>query len=179
MGRFTKSSRFFGGKKLYLSIFALYFIGAFTFVTIGLQPVNSPEAVYASESESATSTLEIPSIKLSAPVKPTSIRGADIVVPEQIAGSFLMHHNKTLIIGHSSTIFRDLKLLEVGDIFSYDNSEYKITTIEEKAKSDIDMSKILQPEAEPTIILMTCSGEAIPNTDGDHTHRLIIVAKKV
>lgn len=163
--------------RLYVGIFLVYFIAGFAFLAVGLQPVKSAEAVYATEAETAEEHLEIPAISLSTPVKISKLTGLDLSVPEQIAGSFSMHENKTFIFGHSSTVFANLKDLTKGDKITYQNNEYIISTIEEKAKNDIDMQDILKSEDSPTIVLMTCSGEKIEGTSGDHTHRIIITAK--
>ena len=181
MGSVIESYRLFGGKKLklYLGIFLVYFVAGFAFIAIGLQPVKSAEAVYATESETAEEHLDIPSIYLSAPVKITSVVDNNLVIPEQIAASFSMHDNKTLIMGHSSSVFKNLKDLSLGDEIVYNDATYKIALIEEKAKGDINMSDILRSEDTPTIVLMTCSGEKIEGTSGDHTHRLIITAEKL
>lgn len=171
--RFSCMSR---KKKIYLLIFATYFLATFAFITIGLQPINDPSSVYATESETATGLLSIDSINLRAPVKKITLNGKTLEVPEQIAGSYSMRENKTLIIGHSSTIFSNLKDVKVGDIISYNGKNYTINTIEEKQKQDISMESILKAEEKDTLVLMTCSGTKINNTTGDHTHRLIITA---
>ena len=180
MGSVIESYRLFGGKKfkLYLGIFLVYFIAGFAFLAVGLQPIKSAEAAYAAESETAEESLTIPAINLSAPVKITSLNGNDLIVPEQIAASFSMSENKTLIIGHSSTIFTDLKDVKMNDEIIYQGETYRVTSIEEKLKNAIDMSEILKSENSPTIILMTCSGDRIEGTAGDHTHRLIITAEQ-
>lgn len=163
-------------KQLYLIIFATYFLAAFAFVTIGLQPAKDTSAVYATEAESATALLTIDSISLNAPVKQVMLNGKTLEVPEQIAGAYSVHDNKTLIIGHSSTIFARLDELKTGDKIAYSGKEYTIRAIEEKLKQDITMKDILQAEKKDTLILMTCSGEKIDGTASDHTRRLIITA---
>ena len=95
-------------KLLYVAIFAAYAVFAFVFFTVGLQPVRSAEAVYAEESTVADSTLEIPSINLSAPVMQSTLTDNVLSVPDQIAASYSSSTNKTLVFGHSSTIFKDL-----------------------------------------------------------------------
>lgn len=163
--------------KKYLGIFLVYFIAGFAFLVIGLQPVKNAESVYAAESETAEESLEIPSISLSAPVKISTLTGRDLSVPEQIAGSYSVHENKFFVFGHSSTIFKDLKNLKVGNEIYYQNRKFFVTKIEEKPKEDIDMEKILQSENVPTVILMTCSGKRIEETANDYTHRIIITAE--
>ena len=176
MGSVINRLRFSRKKKIYLLIFAIYFVAAFAFVTIGLQPVKNSEAVYATESEMATALLSIDSINLYAPVKPITLNSKELEVPEQIAGSYSVHQNKTLIVGHSSTIFSTLSSVKTGEKISYSGKEYTITDITEKQKQDIIMKDILKAEGTDTLILMTCSGDKIENSSSDHTHRLIITA---
>ena len=179
MGSVIESYRFFGGRKLklYFGIFLVYFIAGFAFLAIGLQPVKSAESVYASEAELAEESLQIPAISLDAPVKISTLTGTDLSVPEQIAGSFTMNKNKTFLFGHASTIFKDLKNLHLSDEVVYNEKHYRITDIVEKPKAEIDMANLLKEEQTDTIVLMTCSGEKIEGTNGDHTHRLILTAK--
>ena len=176
MGSVIEGLRFSRKKKIYRFIFATYFVAAFAFIAIGLQPVKNSEAVYAAESETATALLSIDSINLYAPVKPVTLNGKTLEVPEQIAGAYSVHENKTLIMGHSSTIFSGLKSVKTGAEISYNSKIYTITDITEKQKQDIVMKDILKSEEKPTLILMTCSGEKIAGSASDHTHRLIVTA---
>ena len=179
MGSVIYRPRFSGARKIYLAllIFATYFVAGFAFIAIGLQPIKDSAAVYATESELATSLLSIDAINLIAPVKDVTLNGKTLEVPEQIAGAYSVHDNKTLIMGHSSTIFANLKDLSVGDEISYSDKKYTITDITEKQKQEIIMKDILKPEEQDTLVLMTCSGEKIEGSASDHTHRLIITAK--
>lgn len=176
MGSVIERSRFSRRQKISLLIFSTYFVAGFAFIAIGLQPVRDSAAVYATESELATSLLSINAINLHAPVKEVAMKGKTLEVPEQIAGSYSVHDNKTLIMGHSSTIFANLNNLSLGDKISYNNKTYTISNIEEKQKQDIDMSEVLSAAETDTLILMTCSGDKITGTASDHTHRLIITA---
>ena len=162
---------------MYLAIFAAYAVAAFAFITIGLQPVRSAEAVYAEESTYADATLEIPAINLSTPVMQSTMSDNILSVPEQIAASYSSSENKALIFGHSSTVFSNLKSISENDTITYRDKSYHVTNITEQEKSNINMADILAPADQDTIILMTCSGEKIPGTSGDHTHRLIITAE--
>ena len=165
-------------KLIYLAIFAVYAVAAYAFIAIGLQPVRSAEAAYAEESSYADATLDIPAIGLKAPVMQSSLTDNVLSVPEQIAASYSQAQNKVLIFGHSSTVFSELYQIEVGDEINYNEKNYKVADITEQPKAEIDMAEILAPAKEDTIILMTCSGELIPDSGGDHTHRLIITAVK-
>ena len=171
------SGRLSRSKKIYLLIFATYFVAGFAFITIGLQPVKDSAAVYAVETEAATSLLTIDDINLYAPVKTVTLNDKTLEVPDQIAGAYSVHENKTLIMGHSSTIFKDLKNTTTGMKITYNGKIYTIMGIEEKLKQDISMQDILKAEEKDTLILMTCSGEKIAGSASDHTHRLIITAE--
>ena len=178
MGSVISKTSFLCQHKVHLFVFCAYFIAAFAFLTIGMQPVKDPSTVYATETENATGTLTIPNINLNTPVKPINLNGNDLDVPEQIAGSYSVHNNKTLIVGHSSTVFNNLHQLAIDDTIEYAAKSYRITKIEEKSKTAISMKEILKPEETDTLVLMTCSGEQIDGSNGDHTHRLIITATK-
>ena len=164
-------------RRIYLIYFVIYFLAAFMVANIGIHLIKSSNAVYAQEAAAATESLSIPSISLEAPVAVIQYTGSNLNVPEQIAGSYSVHENKTLLFGHSSTIFSGLKYLHIGDTITYRNNTYVISSIEEKPKAKISMKDILQAEEKDTIVLMTCSGDAIPGTNGDHTHRLILTAE--
>lgn len=171
-------TRFSRTRIIHMAILSAYFIAGFAFITIGLQPSQSANSVYAAEAAGATATLDAPSINLSAPVTDVPLVGKNLEVPEQIAGAYSLHTNKTLIIGHSSTIFSSLKDLQVGQQFTYKSTSFTIKSISEKKKEDISMQEVLSAADTPTVVLMTCSGDTIPNTNGDHTHRLIITAEQ-
>ncbi len=162
--------------KIRLLCFLMYFLAAFSLVLLGIKIIHNSNAVYAKEAAAATQTLFIPTISLSAPVIESQFTGKDLTVPDQIAASYSAHSNKTLLFGHSSTIFRDLQNLNPGAEVYFAGKKYQITQREEKKKSDISMQEILREEQTDTIVLMTCSGNAIPGTNGDHTHRLIFTA---
>ena len=166
-------------KLIHLAILSIYFIAGFAFILIGLQPSKSATSVYAKEAAEATATLEMPTINLKAPVTEVSLIGKDLEVPEQIAGAYSINKNKTLIIGHSSTIFTNLQNVQIGQSFTYKSTTFIIKSIVEKKKEDVSMKDILSSASTPTVIIMTCSGDTIPNTDGDHTHRLIVTAEQI
>ena len=176
MGSVIQRSRFSKEVKIKLGIFATYFVATLAFVYFGLQPATSSEEVYAKESETAITTLSLPTDNQeNIPVKKIAKNGKNLEVPEQIVGTYSIHENKTLLIGHSSTAFKNLKDLQQNDKITYNGKEYTITNIQEKLKQDISMKEILKPEEKDTVVLMTCSGEKIANSE-DYTHRLIITA---
>ncbi len=149
------------------------FLGAFfaimlpIYIFIGLQPVPTADAA-------SLPKLEIASIGLSTPVETVTLTDRQLIAPDKIAGVYTSAEHKIFILGHSSTVFKKLHQVQVGDTFAYDNVSYRITTIQTLPKSDIDMNEILQAEDRDTIIIMTCAGDPLPNQDA--THRLIITA---
>lgn len=137
------------------------------YIFIGLQPALPAEAANYP-------VLEINSINLKTPVAPLELTDRQLIAPATIAGSYSQAANKTLIIGHSSTVFAKLHRAEFGDQFSYNDHTYQITDIITLAKPDVSMAEILAPASTDTIIIMTCAGEPLPNQDA--THRLLITA---
>ena len=123
---------------------------------------------------SAPARLLAPSINLSTPVDDVDKNGAKITVPEVIAGAYSENPNKTLLIGHSNTVFDRLSELKIGDQLIFDNHNYAIAKITTVAKENIDMTELLSSAEQPTIVLMTCTGQHI--SGHDYTHRLIITA---
>lgn len=119
--------------------------------------------------------LVIPGIQLDTPVEELELEDRQLNVPDMIAGSYSSEPNKTLIVGHSSTVFEDLDQLEIGQELTYNDRNYEITYLEVLAKEKISMRKVLAGATEDTLILMTCAGESLPNQDA--THRLIITAQ--
>ncbi len=149
-----------------------FFLGAFfaimapVFLFIGFQPIPVDATGYP--------TLQIPSINLETPVATVELVNRELVAPATIAGIYTPSPNKRFIIGHSSTVFKNLHEAQINDTFIYDDKTYQITKIETLAKSNIDMSVILKEEPINTVIIMTCAGESLPHQDA--THRLIITA---
>ena len=88
-----------------------------------------------------------------------------------------MNENKTLLVGHSSTVFRDLDKLVLDDRLVYRGQLYRVTSIEMHEKKEISMMKLLEAEKVDTVVLMTCAGQDLGG--GDASHRLIIEAVRV
>ena len=145
---------------LYVLAFAVYLI-------IGLQPAEAVNSVASAE-------LLIPQIGLTTDVVELELKENGLETPAKIAGSYTQAENKTLLIGHSTTVFENLYQVNLGDTINYDNQVYKIIAIDKVPKVDIEMDKILAGADRDTIILMTCAGELLDG--GDATHRLIITA---
>lgn len=140
------------------------------YIFIGLQPAPIANA-------SDLPQLSIPSIDLETPVTAVNLVNHEFIVPEYIAGFYTQAENKIFLMGHSSTIFKKLDRVKVGETFTYNNTTYRIRNIETLPKSEISMTKILQAEEQETVIIMTCAGTPLPNRDA--THRLIISATKI
>ena len=138
------------------------------YVFIGMQPA-------ASINTEGLPTLSISSIRLNTPVSPLELNNRELIAPANIAGSYTNSKNKIFIIGHSSTVFRRLADVETGDLLEFDGATYQVVERQILAKADISMSTILAASPIPTIIIMTCAGESLPNQDA--THRLILTAE--
>ena len=152
--------------KWFLSL--LYFVCFGIFLKVGLEPAEAIEYQVAGR-------FYAPVINLSADVTALKMQNHQLPTPDEIIGSYSIYPNKTLLIGHSSTVFADLKSLRLRDIVSYDNKSYQIYRIDVVPKAKIDMRDVLQAESNDTIVLMTCAGQDLGNKDA--THRLIITAK--
>ncbi len=120
-------------------------------------------------------SLSISSIGLSVPVEPLELKDRQLNVPDMIVGSYGPNINKTLLVGHSSTVFEELDQLRVDQEINYNDSVYRVTEIKVLRKEEISMTEILSGASVDTIILMTCAGDSLPNQDA--THRLIITAE--
>ena len=132
---------------------------------------------YAAESASATTTLDIPAIHLSTPIITSTLQNHTPTVPSYIASAYSHYPSKTLLLGHSATVFQDLPEVKLGDIIYYNNSTYFVSSKTIKPKSTISMAELLAPAKTDTIIIMTCSGMHLE--DQDYADRLIITASKI
>ncbi len=150
----------------------LFFLISFlTFVillSLGLSPAE------ATAQYDISGSLFIPSIELSSDVASLTLDQNKLNTPDEIVGSFSNHDNKTLLIGHSSTVFNNLHDVTIGNVIIYNEHKYIVVDIDVLEKEAISMSKILKSEKENTLVLMTCAGEDYGN--GDSSHRLILTA---
>ena len=137
-------------------------------MSIGLSPAEATAQLEIS------GDLFIPSINLSSDVASLPLEDNRLKTPDEIVGSFSNHKNKTLLIGHSSTIFHDLYKMTIGNLIVYNGHKYMVVNMDILDKQSISMSKILKAETEDTLVLMTCAGEDYGN--GDSSHRLILTA---
>ena len=165
----------FTRKRIVTSLFVFYAVFVPVYLYVGLQPSGRAASVYAEEAEKATGSLEIPSILLSAPISDVELDGRTLAAPDYIVGRYQPYENKVLIMGHSSTVFQNLKKVQTGDKIIYDGEEFTVIYREILEKSEISMREVLRDEEEPTLVLMTCSGEHISGQD--YSHRLILYAR--
>ena len=91
--------------------------------------------------------------------------------------------NTTVLTGHDgmaeATIFRNIDLLENGDIFTFDNGE-EVLTYQVYDRVDVlphETEYIKQIPGQDTMILLTCDTPDI--TKGVNTHRLIVYAERI
>lgn len=146
----------------YVVAFAVYLI-------VGLQPAEARQYTLSGR-------LDIPSIRLTSDVTTLELNDHKLDTPDTIVGSYSRNVNKTLLIGHSTTVFVNLNGVAAGDTIYYNDDEYTVSKVELFQKEDIDMSKLLKSEERETIVLMTCAGKILDNQDA--THRLIVTALK-
>ena len=159
-----------------IAILLFYMLAIPIYVAIGLQPSHTSMAETLT-TENASGFLIINSIGLSTPVSDVQLRDHTLISPEYTAGSFSAHDHKTLLIGHSSTVFERLKDVKLSDIVDYNEHSYRITNIETREKDKISMTKILEESKVETLVLMTCTGKSIGAND--YSHRLILTAEAV
>ena len=148
------------GVVLYICMFLVYLV-------VGLLPAE------AAQYEIDT-TLSIPAIDLESDVTKLTLDDHRLNTPDTIVGSFSRAKNKTLLIGHSSTVFGDLKNVQVGDEIIYGDFHYIISDIVVMEKTEILMDELLREANVDTLLIMTCAGEVYDN--GDASHRLIVTA---
>ena len=153
-------------------VFAIaYIVVSLTFITIGLQPAE------ATSRDIQSSAINIPSIGLVSSVTKLALKNHRLDTPNTIVGSYKKKNsNKTFLVAHSTTAFKNLKFIHDNDTIAYDGKLYRVNNIVSMKKEDIDMDELLRADknGRPTIILMTCAGELYDN--GDASHRLIVTA---
>ena len=150
--------------------FVIYFVAFFGYIIYGLQPVEATNAY------TVDNMLSISSIGLNADVTNIPVEAGELKTPDTSVGSYSKNTNKTLLIGHSTGIFKDLDDVKIGDSIKYGDNEYKVTKYVYIEKDAIDMNELLAPEDKETLVIMTCAGTLLG--DGDATHRILITATK-
>ena len=151
-------------------LIGLYVVVFVTYLAFGLRPVAE-----AAQSYEISAELNIPSINLASDVTTLQLENRELKTPDSIVGSFSRAENKTLLIGHSSTVFQNLNRIAFGEEINYNDHIYTVQKIETLEKSEIDMSKLLARAKKDTLVIMTCADDDLGN--GDATHRLIVTAE--
>lgn len=153
------------------NVFVGFYVFSFlVYIIFGLQPAKASSYEVSAE-------LLIPSIDLVSEVTRLSLENNELKTPDLIAGSYSKYENNVLLIGHSSTVFRELDEVWYGDEIFYDENVYKIVDIETVLKDEIKMGKLLSETSQKTLTIMTCAGEKVNGADA--THRLIVTAVAV
>lgn len=152
-------------KYIFIGLYVAFFLA---FIIYGVIPTN---AVVSYEIDGE---LSMPSIGLNSGFTKLELGKDGLETPDTIVGSYSKNSNKTLLIGHSTTVFSNLKSVRLGDTFEYNGKTYEVRMIDMVAKNKINMNRVLQSEEKDTIVLMTCAGTLLDG--GDATHRLIITA---
>lgn len=152
--------------KIVMTVF--YMIAVPVFIFVGLQPAGAVDA-------EGLPKLLVPSIELSTPVTESTVTNGELSVPDRIAAVYSMDPSKILLMGHSATVFSNLKEIKIGDEVIYNERTYTVFSIEQKLKENIKMADILAPAERETIVMMTCAGQ--PLGGNDFSHRLIITAE--
>ena len=152
-------------KSVFVGLYVLFFV---IYIVVGLQPAE------ATQSYEISTTLNIPSINLNTDVANLKLESHKLETPSDIVGRFQRAENKTLLIGHSTTVFQNLDKLQIGEEVIYDGTIYYIYSSEVVEKTAIDMNELLAKTDQDTLVIMTCAGTNLGN--GDATHRLIVTA---
>ncbi|MBR3254274.1 sortase [Candidatus Saccharibacteria bacterium] len=154
-------------RKIVILLYAVCFV---VYLIFGLTPTSAGATYYE-----ISGNLEIPAIDLNSDVTTLNIEDHQLKTPRTIVGSYSQSENKTLLIGHSSTVFSKLDQIWVGDIVNYNGYSYLVKDIIIDKKENISMRELLRAAETDTLIIMTCAGNDLE--DGDATHRLIITAE--
>ncbi len=158
----------------YRILFTVVYVAAgFYCFMLGLRPAGATR-------HENNSYLGIPSISLMSSVESMELSDNRLHTPDMVAGSFNYNNsNRTLLVGHSSTVFDSLSKVRLGEKVFFDGSVYKIHTMEVLEKSAINMNQLVKDDGSDIqkLIIMTCAGELYEN--GDASHRLIIIASKI
>ena len=148
----------------------LYFVSFAAYFAVGLSPAIATDY-------NVDAQVEIPSINLMSDVTALELEENRLNTPDLIVGSYSRADNKTLLIGHSTTVFSNLDNVAVGNVIFYSGKEYLIENVEVIEKANISMNELLKPAKQDTLVIMTCAGEIYDN--GDASHRLIVTATTI
>ena len=152
-------------------IVTLFYVAAFaTYLILGLQPAEAIQYEISGQ-------LNIPSIGLTSDVTSLELEDHKLNTPNTIVGSYTARTNKIFLIGHSTTVFKNLNQVKPGNLIEYNDKTYRIISTETLSKADIDMKTLLKSENQNTLVIMTCAGEILNHQDA--THRFIVTALEV
>ncbi len=151
-------------------VILLYVVCFVAYLIFGLTPTSAGVTHYE-----ISANLEIPAIDLNTDVTALTLENRRLETPDTVVGSYSRAKNKTLLIGHSSTVFSELDRVWVGDNVMYNGATYIAKDIIVDKKENISMNKLLSSTKNDTLVIMTCTGTYLGN--GDSTHRLIITAE--
>lgn len=149
------------------AFWVFYFTALVIYLIIGLAPAGASTPVISAG-------LVIPSIHLASGVTDVPLVEHKLDTPDEIVGSYQPTDNKTFLIGHSTTAFKNLKNIQIGDYIYYSGLKYQVVKTQLQAKSDVDMKAILADTDIKTVVMMTCAGELLDG--GDATHRFVVTA---
>ena len=145
-----------------------YFSSLFVYVIFGFMPAGA-------KNYDISGKVSIPAINMFSEVTSLELKGRKLETPDYIVGSYSNAENKTLLIGHRSTIFNKLDEVMIGDSIWFNGQEYIVSDSEIYEKANINMDQLLAREDENTLVVMTCAGKYLDASDA--THRLIVTAK--
>lgn len=154
-----------GSPRLVFLVLSLVLIAIY--IIVGLQPAKAVDYEISAQ-------LSIPVIGLEADVTELVLSGHKLETPETIVGSYSRAENKTLLIGHATTVFSDLARVGLGAEIDYGGEIYRVVAREMMPKAQVKMGQVLAGAEKDTLVIMTCAGELLP--DGDATHRFMITA---
>lgn len=146
---------------------AIYFIAFAVYLVVGLSPVEAKHY-------EVSNSLSIPTIGLVSDVTTLNVEDHELKTPDTIVGSFSNAKNKTLLIGHSTTVFSRLEEVKLNAKISYGEKTYRVIRREKIPKSKVSMDEVLKDSEKDTIVIMTCAGKLLGG--GDATHRFMITA---
>lgn len=152
----------------YITIF--YTAALFMYLVLGLQPAGATHYDVSGQ-------LRIPGINLVSDVTTLELKDHKLATPDTIVGSYSRYDSKIFLIGHSSTVFKNLNQVKIDDVIYYNDKEYAVNRTETLAKGAVDMEKMVGAEKSNTLTIMTCAGQSIGEHDA--SHRFIVTATEL
>ena len=153
------------------------FVGASAVGGVMATDVAVPLAGSVASVEGATEAagdLVIPAIALVTEVEELEAEDHRLATPDYVAGAYAAEAGRTLLIGHSTTVFSFLPDVAIGDEIYFRGERFVVTRSVTVLKADVRMGELLRADGAESIVLMTCAGEILEG--GDATERLLITA---